>query len=358
MGVVVTGMGVVSSIGADVAEFRRALLSGDCGCMPRAFTRLNGSVVTAPAYTAKPAEAQGLIEPRKLRRMFRVARMAAVAARQALAQAGIDPARLDPSRIGVVMGTSLGALEITQKFVDSWLDQGEQHASPLNFMNSVHGILASQIALDIGATGVNLTTAQRDVCFEVALDMGKAMLEQRRADVVLVGGADELTDLLHEIGSGLHLFTLDLQRRGIDAKARAAATIPGDGAGVFVLERDDTPRKALAKLAMSRVGRHDQDCPLELPRADLVTTSANGTASAARAYGGGAGVNHRGNFGDFAAAGALQFAANVLMLQNHEYYAPLANGIATADRRSAPQGILHDARSISGNHATYVLANG
>lgn len=352
MGVVVTGMGVVSSIGEDVAAFRRALLDADCGCMPRAFTRLDGSVVTAPAYTARPAEAHGLIEPRKLRRMFRVARMAAVAARQALAQSGIDPATLDPSRIGVVMGTSLGALEITQKFVDSWLDQGEQHASPLNFMNSVHGILASQIALDIGATGVNLTTAQRDVCFEVALDWGKAMLEQSRADVVLVGGADELTDLLHEIGSGLHLFTLDLERRGIDPGARAATTIPGDGAGVFVLERDDTPRKPLARLKMTRVGRHDGDCGVSLPSADLRTTAANGTA---RASNDAQGVSHRGNFGDFPAAGALQFAANVLMLHHGEGYAPLANGVRQT-APPAPASILHDARSVSGNHAAYVLA--
>ncbi|MBX3459250.1 MAG: hypothetical protein KF696_04670 [Planctomycetes bacterium] len=355
MGAVVTGMGVVSSIGADVAEFRRALLDGTCGCMPRAFTRMDGSVVTAPAYTARPAEAHGLIEPRKLRRMFRVVRMAAVAARQALADAQVDVAGLDPSRIGVVFGTSLGAIEITQKFVDSWLDQGEQHASPLNFMNSVHGILASQVALDIGATGVNLTTAQRDVCFEVALDTARAMLEQDRADLVLVGGADELTDLLHEIASGLHLVTLDLARRGLDPGARETTTIPGDGAAVFVLEREDTPRKPLAKLLDTRVGRHDAGCRQDLPAVELVTTCANGTSRGALGYGGRKGLSHRGNFGDFPAAGALQFAANVLMLQHREGYAPLTNG-GQQSAPPPPASILHDARSISGNHAGYVLA--
>ena len=366
MGIVVTGIGVVSSLGANTEAFRRALLAGDCPCRPHPFRRIDGSVVTAPAYIAQPADAAGLIEPKKLRRMFRLARMSAVAARQALQQAGLDPAGMDPARLGVVFGTSMGALEVTQKFVDSWLEQGAQHASPLQFMNSVHGILASQVALDVNATGVNLTTAQRDICFEAALDTACSLLEQRRADVILVGGADELTDLLHEFGSRLHQFTLDLAQRGIDPGTSRSAVIPGDGAAVAILERDDSPRAPMARVERTAIGRHDvgDDDVTSLilktaNRIDLVTTALDGSGRAANVYKCARyavpSVSHLGSLGQYPSAGAQQFAANVLMLNHREGYAALANG-SPGPAQTAPTCILHDARSVSGNHAAYILS--
>lgn len=367
MAVNVTGVGVVSSIGGNPAEFRAALQQGKCGCALHDFTRLGGGGVRAPAYMAVPAEPQGLIEPRKLRRMFRLVRMAAVAARQALQMAGRDPAQLQPSRIGIVFGTAYGALDITQKFIDSWLENGQSHASPLNFMNSVHGILASQIALDINATGLNLTISQRDISFEAALAQGMAALESNQVDLCLVGGADELTPLLHEVATHSLYASLDPQDAvGLDPHARRGVLIPGDGAAVVVLERDGTP---LASLAGARTGRHEQggpDTALELwkslgqPRLDLVTNNRDGHQRVARIHDRrekrlpAPAVSHRGNFGTWATAGALQFVASTLMLAHGEYYAPLAKG-QPLGRRDAPRAILHDAASTSGVHAAYFL---
>ncbi|MCA8915898.1 MAG: hypothetical protein KDB90_10845 [Planctomycetes bacterium] len=368
MGVVVTGIGVVSALGANPAAFRRALVDGTSACTMHDFVRFDGSVVRAPAYLAVPAEPEGLIEPRKLRRMFRLARMSAVAARQALKHAELDPAAMDSSRLGICFGTSFGAMEPTQKFMDSWIENGEASASPLQFMNSVHGILASQIALDINATGVNLTTAQRDICFEAALDTAVGLLETRRADVLLVGGADEVTAMLHEFGSHTGQLVLD-EVPGLDPWGSRRGVVPGDGAAVFVLERDDSPRRALARVTGTRIGRCDHSGPnvaaevlsADGTKPDLVTSNRDGGSRIGklnnaqdRALGVDS-VSHRGNFGTWPAAGAMQFAANVLMLSNGEYYEPLANGRPSGRRGAAPGTILHNAPSISGSHAAYVL---
>lgn len=371
MAVNVTGVGVVSSIGGNPAEFRAALQQGKCGCALHEFARLGGGTVQAPAYMAVTAEPQGLIEPRKLRRMFRLVRMAAVAARQALQMAGVDPAKVQPSRIGIVFGTAFGALEITQKFIDSWLENGQRHASPLNFMNSVHGILASQVALDINATGMNLTISQRDISFEAALQQGMNALEAGQMDLCLVGGADELTPLFHEVAAhSLYASLGAADAVGLDPSARRSTLIPGDGAAVVVLEREGKP---LAALRGVKVGRHDHGGPdvaqellksLGKPRLDLVTNNRDGQKRTAKIYDrreklwghlqGLGCVSHRGNFGTWTTAGALQFAANVMMLAHGEYYAPLAAGKAT-EQRHAPGAILHDAASRSGVSAAYVL---
>jgi 3-oxoacyl-[acyl-carrier-protein] synthase II len=374
--VVVTGMGVVSAQGPDTASLRRGLVHGLNACGLHEFKRMDASVCRAPAYPAAQAEPQGLIDPPRLRRMFRLARMSAVAARQALNDARLDPAGLEPSRLGVVFGTSFGAIETTQKFIESWLTQGERLASPLQFMNSVHGILASQIALDVNAAGVNLTTAQRDVCFEAALDAAARLLNERRADVLLVGGADELTPLLHEFASRLRQVELSTMP-GLDPWAARPGVIPGDGAAVFVLEREDTPRRALASLEATALGRHDlggEDNALRAlreagrPRVSLITNNREGGARGARLLGARESmlsktldapiVSHRGSFGTWPSAGALQFAVNLLMVSMHESYTPMAGGRPVTERAFAPpRRILHDAASVSGNHAAYVLAS-
>jgi 3-oxoacyl-(acyl-carrier-protein) synthase len=358
MGVVVTGVGMVSALGRDTEACLASLRAGDNPCRVQEFERLDGSTVRAPAYLAPEVDPAGLIEPRKLRRMFRLARMAAVAARLALRDAGIDPAALEPSRLGVSFGTSFGALDVTQKFMDSWIAQGEEHASPLQFMNSVHGILASQIALDVNATGVNLTNAQRDVCFETALDTAVSLLETHRADVLMVGAADELTPLLHEVGSRAKVLALDPDARGVDPTGARHGCIPGEGAGVLVLERADTPRKALARVLGTATGRHDVGgpdivAPLAAQGPDLITGNADGSL-AWSALGAPASVSYHGNFGTFPAAGALQCVINVLMLTGGESFAPLAGGRPLSPP-APPRVILHDARSTSGNHAAYVL---
>ncbi len=378
MSAVITGLGVVSALGSGLEAFAAGLASGVNACALHEFTLFGGQKISAPAYVAVPADAKGLIEPRKLRRMDRLIRMCAVSARQALKQARLDPLTFDASRLGVVFGTAFGALGTTQEFVDSWLKNGERHASPLAFMSSVHGIIASQIALDIGAVGTNLTLAQRDISFEAALATAVDLLEQGKADALLVGGGDELTSMLHEFASQFRY----VERgpvAGADPWARRGRIVPGDGAAVLLLEREGTPRRALARIEAARVGRWDVARPdaasallrgFDESRIDLVTTSRAGTARNAAletqrelALDAMLGhkrvkLSHRGNFGNFATAGALQAAANMLMLQG-QVFAPLAAGKPRADLVAglkAPRCILHDAASITGNHAAYVIS--
>lgn len=372
MDVVVTGMGVVSALGPNPAAFRRALLDGVNACAIHEFVRFDGSTVKAPAYMAVPAEPEGLIEPRKLRRMFRLARMSAVAARQALKHAELDPASMDPTRLGICFGTSFGAMEPTQKFMDSWINNGEASASPLQFMNSVHGIMASQIALDVNAQGVNLTTAQRDICFEGALDTAVQLLEAKRADVILVGGGDELTPMLHEFATRTQQVVLE-DVPGLNPWGSRKGIVPGDGAAVFVLERGDSPRRALACVTAVRTGRWDHGGDVAggtweaagKPQIGLFTNNRDGGSRCARLndrqdsrlaeISSAPAPSHRGNFGTSASAGALQFAANVMMLSNGEFYEPLANGTPSGRKAGVPKTIMHNAPSVSGNHAAYVL---
>jgi hypothetical protein len=192
-------------------------------------------------------------------------------------------------------------------------------------------------------------------------------LESGQVDLCLVGGADELTPLFHEVAAHSLYASLNIADAvGLDPNARRSVLTPGDGAAVVVLEREGTP---LARLVGARTGRHDQggsDVALELwkglgkPKLDLVTNNRDGHQRVARIYDRREkllpvpAVSHRGNFGTWSTAGAMQFVANTLMLAHGEYYAPLAAG-KPGEMRVAPRAILHDAASTSGVHAAYVL---
>lgn len=367
MTAIVTGVGVVSALGPDLASFAQGLREGRNACAAHEFDYLGGRKVKAPAYLAAPADAKGLIEPKKLRRMDRLSRMCAVAARNALAHAGLDTSMINPARTGVVFGTAFGAMTTTQAFMDSWLAQGDRHASPLNFMNSVHGIMASLIALDLGVTGANLTICQRDLSFEGALVTALDCLRADDADLLIVGAGDELTPLLHDFGARMRQVNLDAACPGLDPFAPTNPGVPGDGAAAFVLEREGA-RKALARLEAAAMGRLGG--PVAGVDVGLVTTNRGGglRAKAVRDKRDGLldaalgrklpKLTHRGNFGDYATAGALQFAANVLMLSGGEVFAPLAGGLARrelVEGVAPPQAILHDAASVSGSCASYVL---
>ena len=377
MSAIVTGVGVVSALGSGAEAFGKALACGVNACKLHEFTRMDGVKVSAPAYMALAPDAKGLIDARKLRRMDRLIRMAAVSARQALNMAGLDPENMNSARLGVVMGTAYGALGTTFDFINSWLKNGERSASPLAFMSSVHGVLASHIALDINATGVNLTLSQRDISFEAALATGLDLLERNQADAILVGAADELTDLLHEFASHFR-YVQSSPVLGADPWSKRGQVVPGDGGAMLLLERESSSRKALARVELARVGRSDVKggdairlllADFARERIDLATTSRTGgarhfaldesrDAALDRLLGSKLPkLSFRGSFGSFPSAGALQAVANVLMLQG-QVFAPLAAGLPRTDLIAGlkpPSCILHDAASVTGNHAAYVM---
>ncbi|MDC1142085.1 beta-ketoacyl synthase N-terminal-like domain-containing protein [Planctomycetota bacterium] len=346
MALKVCGFGCVSALGDGPDAFKRGLIAGTSTCALHEFARLDGSVFSAPAFKAVKPDPNGLIEPRKLRRMFRLARMVAVSARQALFMAKIDLTKIDPGRVGVVIGTEFGALEVTQKFIESWLANGDRAASPLQFMNSVHGILASVVALDINATGVNLTVNQSELSFEVALLHASNMLTSGRADLILVGGGDELTPLTAELGTRLHLIKSGTNAT-FDPQARDTSTVAGEGAAVFAVMRDDSEFAGMAQVDSIWQG---STSPAALDDADLHTNNRDGRSRTAALHENAA-INHFGYWGAFPSAGALQFAANILMVQEARVFPPAPNRAPDI----SPRSIRHNAASAKGSFAGYVL---
>jgi 3-oxoacyl-[acyl-carrier-protein] synthase II len=191
---------------------------------------------------------------RERRRMDRLCVLAVVAAKQALADAGLDPRNGAGDRIGVVLGTGIGPMESMENFARPVIDDGPSAANPAVFPNTVYNAAAGQVAMHTGAVGPTSTLSVSHASGAAAIGYAQALLEADEADAIICIGVDTLTDQVirsyAELGllgtpdrPGMRLAEaavgLVLERAG-SARARGAPAygelaghaITGDGRGI------------------------------------------------------------------------------------------------------------------------------
>ena len=248
--VVATGIGAIGPWGGGVEGLARALAAG----------RPLGVEIDGEGRDDRASRLAALVPdvdlsrwlpPASARRLGRPSRWAVAAARIALEDAGLPS--LDGARVAVILATSFGAVRFTENLVRQTLVEGPESAQPFYFSECVANAAAAQVALAVGARGANVTVTQREAGPLVALARGTSEVREGRADVALVGAADEMTPLLHRV----------LDRFGATARPTAHhdeaprpfdvarnGMLAGEGAAVLVLERE---ADAVARGASRRV---------------------------------------------------------------------------------------------------------
>src|ERR1700691_2130492 len=127
--VVVTGLGVVTSIGHDVHSFWSGLIAGKIGIDrvtlfdPTNFACQIGAEV-------RDWDATTLMDPKEARRNDRYTHFGFVAARQAVADSGIDMAREDSDRVGVIIGSGIGGMPTDETQLKNLFDRGPRKGWP------------------------------------------------------------------------------------------------------------------------------------------------------------------------------------------------------------------------------------
>ena len=167
------------------------------------------------------------IDARMGRRMSRVIKMGVSAAKLSLKDAGIAV----PDAI--LVGTGLGCMEDTEKFLTELITNNEQLLTPTSFIQSTHNTVAGQIALMLKCHDTNFTYVHRGISFELALQDALMQIREGHPGNILVGGLDETTPDTFEI--------LKRLGAGNTSAAGSAAFMFGEGAGFFMLSGTSTP---------------------------------------------------------------------------------------------------------------------
>lgn len=232
MTVVVTGLGLVTPFGLGKETFWDGLMAGRCATGPvRAFSAAPYGVDRGAELPAFEVEAHlRRVDPREI---GRTSRLAAVAARLALADAGLDPARLDAVRAGVVMGTTSGEPAEIERLDDAWV-AGRPQEIDVHFVDRYPcHVLATNVAAELGFEGPVAMIPTACAAGNYAIAHAFELLRSGRAACVVAGGADTFSRITYAGFARLGAIAPD-RCRPFDRRRKGM--IPGEGAAVLVLE--------------------------------------------------------------------------------------------------------------------------
>jgi 3-oxoacyl-[acyl-carrier-protein] synthase II len=239
--VVVTGMGMLTPLGNDLASSWAGFVSGRSGI--RTIEAFDPSRLTVRiAGEVRGFDASHVLDRKEQRRTDRYIQFGLVAAREAMDQAGL-PARLEGTeaeRTGAILGTGLGGVGTLWEGFSTNATRGPDRISPFLIPMGIPNVGSGQIAINYGMTGPNYATVS--ACATGGHAIGEAFETIRRddADMMLAGGTEAG---IYEVLIGGFAAMRALSTRNDDAPAASRpfdtgrdGFVCGEGAAVLVLE--------------------------------------------------------------------------------------------------------------------------
>jgi len=187
--VVVTGMGVISPIGNSVDEFWESLVNGKSGI--GLITRFDASAFkTRIAGEVKNFNPEPIISAKEARRIDLFSQYALCSTAEAVERSGISIENEDPFKFGVIFGTGIGGINILEKQIETYLNQGPSRISPFYITGMITDICAGQIAMKYGIMGPNYVTTSACASSSHAIGSAYHAIVRGDADIMIAGGTE------------------------------------------------------------------------------------------------------------------------------------------------------------------------
>jgi 3-oxoacyl-[acyl-carrier-protein] synthase II len=254
--VVITGIGMVSSLGNDAETSWKHLIAGESGAGPITQFDSDGYPVHF-ACELKDFDPTDWVDHKSARRMDRFTQMILAAARQAEQDSGIDIAA-DPERIGASVATGIGGLGSFQNCYDVLITRGPDRVSPFSIPSIIPNMGAGWVSIELGPKGPLMS--QCTACAASNMAIGDALDEIRlgRADAMIAGGSEAPVTRVGVAGFDA---MRALSRRN-DAPTKASrpfdagrdGLVMGEAAGAIVLEELERAKARGAKIYAELIG--------------------------------------------------------------------------------------------------------
>jgi 3-oxoacyl-[acyl-carrier-protein] synthase II len=247
--VVVTGLGAVTSLGNDLETTWRGLVEGRCGIGPiRVFDPSGFRTQLAAEVRELPDPG---VSPRVRRRLSRTDVLGLAAAAEAIAHAGLDLARENPLRIGVVLGAGVSGLLDSENYFRALLAHGPRAARPTLVLNQPPDQTTDRIAERWSLLGPRSTITTACSSSATSLGFSADLIRHGHCDAVVTGGADTFARLTH--GGFNALRAVDPEPCRPFDRRRKGLTI-GEAAGILVFEEEERARRRGAPILARFLG--------------------------------------------------------------------------------------------------------
>lgn len=237
---VITGLGAVTPLGIGKVEFWRGLKEGRSGVRRvDDIVNLEGiaAKIGAPVVGFDPLD---YMDKKRARRLGRSTQLAMAATRLALQDAHLDLEREDKTRVGVLIGTGIGNIEVLVENHLTLLRQGPHRVSPFFVPMFMPNAAAGEISIEWGLGGPNYGIVSACASSNHALGVAADFVRLGYAEVMLAGGAESVLLALTFAGfdqaRALSRRNDEPQRASRPFDAERDGFVVGEGAGLIILE--------------------------------------------------------------------------------------------------------------------------
>jgi 3-oxoacyl-[acyl-carrier-protein] synthase II len=255
--VVITGIGLVSSLGIGTAATWQALLAGTSGV-----TRVTKFDITA--YAAQiAAEVKGFdplnfVEKKDVKKMDVFIQYALAASQFAMDDSGLRITPENAPDVGVFIGSGIGGFQTIEREHSALLAGGPRKISPFFIPSAIINLASGQVSIRFGAKGPNLATCTACSASAHAIGDSYEIIKRGDADAMIAGGSEAAITPMSVGGFGalraLSTRNAEPERASRPFDKERDGFIIGEGAGVLILEELEHAQRRNAKVYAELVG--------------------------------------------------------------------------------------------------------
>jgi 3-oxoacyl-[acyl-carrier-protein] synthase II len=255
--VVVTGLGIISPVGNDVASAWASITAGKSGIGQ--ITHFDASTFpTRIAGEIRDFDPAQYVAPKDVKKMDPFIHYGVAASIQALADAGLKPHEHDEERIGVAVGAGIGGIGTIEKTAITYHEAGQRKISPFFVPSSIINMASGNLSIMLGLKGPNIACVTACTTATHNIGLAMRMIQYGDADVMIAGGAEYAT-----VGTAVGGFcSARAMSTRNDEPTKASrpwdrdrdGVVLSDGAGVLVIEDYEHAKARGARIYCELVG--------------------------------------------------------------------------------------------------------
>ena len=255
--VVVTGMGILSPLGNDLAASWDGVVHGRSGIGP--ITHFDASSFpTRIAGEVKGFDPAQWIAPKDIKKMDPFVHYGVAASLMAIADSGIAIEGEAAERIGVAIGAGIGGLKGIEETTLRYADGGSRKISPFYVPSTIINMIAGHVSIMTGARGPNIAAVTACTTATHNIGLAMRMIQYGEADAMIAGGAEYATTPT-SVGGFCAMKALSTRNDEPEKASRPwdkdrDGFVMGDGAGILVLEEYEHAKARGARIYCELAG--------------------------------------------------------------------------------------------------------
>ena len=280
--VVVTGVGLITSLGTGTEKSWEAIKAGKCGIKEiKSFDTTESAVKIAGEVTDFDPTEFG-IEKKEVKKLARNTQFAIAAAKMALEDSGLVIDDKNATKVGTIVSSGIGGIEVFEEQYGTMLEKGVRRISPFTIPAMINNMASGNVGIYFGAKGPNKAVVTACAAGTHSICDSYEMIKSGRTDAMITGGTEACITIF-AINAFANMKALSTRNDAPEKASRPFTAdrdgfVMGEGAGILILEELESAKARGAKIYAEVVG-YGETCD-----AYHITSPAEGGEGATRAF--------------------------------------------------------------------------